>query len=174
MRSCGARTAGEQFSERALPSSHLLTCLLTYLLTYLQVSNSQSEPCLQRAIEFALHTMQVRGTIKALLKQWMPIASCDDDQPASGTAALDDDGTNSGLATDGAGDGRRWRRLKGSSAAGAGAGAENAAETQFQVADFFGLFAFWAVCTLLVVVVNVTKGYAGKLAQMLRGHRVSK
>jgi len=114
------------------------------------VSNRHSERCIQRAIEFALHSMQARGHLGALMKQWMPIASCED--------AVDETGVDV--------PGDRRRRLKGSAsswgAAGEGASTDEA-QFQLQVADFFGLFLLWALCTFVAVVV--------KLSSMLWAHR---
>ena len=114
------------------------------------VSNSRSEPCLQRAIEFAMHSMQARGITDALLKQWMPIVGCEDAiENGDGRRRLEN------------GDGRR--RLKGGAKGGGDAGGESVSDMQFDVADFFGLFSLWATITLLVVV--------AKLVDMLLAHR---
>jgi hypothetical protein len=113
------------------------------------VTNFNNSLCLQRPIEYALHSLQADGTLDRLFQSWMPTAAClVTEQEVDGRRLAE---TSEGSVPTPAYAGRRklsgrqvghGRRLVSTTVAASSGGGSDALDTM-EVENFLGVFVLW-------------------------------
>ena len=113
------------------------------------VTNMQGEQCVQRAVDYALHMLQVSGRYAAIFSKWLPFRGCGEAAPAAAqSGSSNPTGRRLQESSGGMGISGSARRLQESS----GGDGSSSVEGQLELIDFFGLFAMWSVVTILTLI----------------------
>ena len=105
------------------------------------VTNKQGEACIQRAVDYAIHSLQARGRTNAIFSKWLPVRGCGEAAPSQ-SAPASNPTTGRRLEGDSVSH-PAGRRLQEDS----GGGGDGGVEGQLALLDFFGLFAMWIAIT---------------------------
>ena len=112
------------------------------------VTNLQSEPCVQRAIEYALHHLQAEGTMGEIFDEWMPEGACTSSSSSSSGRRLS-------TASEPYANRRRLSAGAGGRGGASSEGGGEPVEGQLILMDFLGLFALWGVMTIVCLIAHV-------------------